>query len=43
VDPQPFPLWTVASTCTGPVAPAENVMLCVPAPPVIVPFVIDHE
>jgi hypothetical protein len=36
----PAPIVTVAESCTGPVAPALQVMARVPAPPVIVPFVI---
>jgi hypothetical protein len=38
----PFPPWTVTSSITDPDGPAENVMFLVPAPPVIVPFVIDQ-
>jgi hypothetical protein len=33
---------TVTVTWTGPVGPAEKVMAFVPAPPVIVPFVMPH-
>jgi hypothetical protein len=38
----PFPSLTITSSVTDPDGPEENVMLCVPAPPVIAPFVIDH-
>jgi hypothetical protein len=33
---------TVTVSWTGPVGPAEKVMASVPAPPVIVPFVMPH-
>ena len=33
---------TVTVSWTGPVGPAEKVMAFVPAPPVIVPFVMPH-
>lgn len=36
----PAPIVTMAESCTGPVAPALQVIARVPAPPVIVPFVI---
>jgi len=42
-EPHPLPLVTVTFSVTLPLAPAENVIVRVPAPAVIVPFVIDQE
>jgi hypothetical protein len=42
-EAQPLPLVTVTFSETLPVAPAEKVIVRVPEPAVIVPFVIDQE
>lgn len=40
---QPASLWTVTDRLVEPLIPAVNMTFGVPAPPVIVPFVIDQE